>query len=87
MNEPFVKWVLSNSFLDNKEWVAGNADEGEPDYFCDGIPFEFTLACDKAVQDTFIMRLRSGKYSSDDLEKVVSPLDTMIKKIMKRYVV
>ena len=87
VNEPFVKWVLSKSFLAEKEWISGNADKGEPDYFYDGIPFEFTLACDEAVHDTFIMRLRSGKYSSNDLEKdICEYIQTSInKKANKNY--
>lgn len=67
-NEPFIKEIMS-AVLEDTVWMPGNPDNFEPDYFCDGIPFEFTLASDSKRKNNFIQRVQRGTYSSEDVEK------------------
>lgn len=67
-NEPFIKEIMS-VVLKDTVWIPGNPDIFEPDYFCDGIPFEFTLASDSKRKNNFIQRVQRGTYSSEDVEK------------------
>ena len=46
VNEPFIQKIMS-IVLERNNWVSGNPNIFEPDYFCDGIPFEFTIASEK----------------------------------------
>lgn len=67
-NEPFIKEIMS-AVLKDTVWIPGNPDNFETDYFCDGIPFEFTLASDSKRKNNFIQRVQRGTYSSEDVEK------------------
>ena len=67
-NEPFIKEIMS-AVLKDTVWIPGNPDIFETDYFCDGIPFEFTLASDSKRKNNFIQRVQRGTYSSEDVEK------------------
>lgn len=67
-NEPFIKEIMS-AVLKDTVWIPGNPDNFAPDYFCDGIPFEFTLASDSKRKNNFIQRVQRGTYSSEDVEK------------------
>lgn len=67
VNEPFVQQIMS-IVLERKNWTPGNPDLLEPDYFCDGIPFEFTIASDKKRKNNFIQKYRVGQYTSGDME-------------------
>lgn len=69
-NEPFIQHIMG-VVLERKNWTSGNPDLFEPDYFCDGIPFEFTIASDKKRKNNFIQKYRMGQYSSEDVEKEV----------------
>ncbi len=74
VNEPFIKRILSE-VLKNNNWEKGDPNKGEPDYFCDGMPFEFTLASDSKRKNNFIQRYfslgKSRGYSSDNVEQDV----------------
>lgn len=66
-NEPFVQDLMSKALgMDN--WIKGNPDKFEPDYFCNGKPFEITLVSDSKKKNSFIRRLQQGLYTSDDCE-------------------
>ena len=67
VNEPFVQQIMS-IVLERKNWTRGNPDLLEPDYFCDGVPFEFTIASDKKRKNNFIQKYRVGQYTSEDVE-------------------
>lgn len=70
-NEEFIK-IIMNSTLKNHYWKAGDPNKREPDYFCDDIPFEFTLASYNKSEShpyDFIKEYRLGLYSSKDVEK------------------
>ena len=67
VNEPFIQKIMS-IVLERKNWVSGNPNIFEPDYFCDGIPFEFTIASDKKRKNNFVQRYRFGKYTSEDVD-------------------
>lgn len=67
VNEPFVRQIMS-TVLQRENWVRGDADLLQPDYFCDGIPFEFTIASDKKKKNNFIQKYRAGQYTSEDVQ-------------------
>ena len=69
-NEPFIRHIMG-AVLERKNWTSGNPDLFEPDFFCDGIPFEFTIASDKKRKNNFIQKYRTGQYTSEDVEKEV----------------
>lgn len=70
VNEPFIKLILQRvTGID--DWVQGNPDKHEPDYFCGGTPIEFTLACDRETTFNYIQKLRKGVFESDDIEATV----------------
>lgn len=66
--EKFTKFVMEQ-LLPTGEWTRGDANKKEPDYFYNNIPFEFTLASDKKNNKNFIFRLKTGSYTSDNVEK------------------
>ena len=71
VNEKFIKLVMESIFTDG-EWIKGNANNEEPDYFFNNIPFEFTLASDKCTnsnKNNFINKVRKGQYTSENVEK------------------
>ena len=86
VNEPFIQQIMS-IVLERKNWTPGNPDLLEPDYFCDGVPFEFTIASDKRNKKNFIQRYRFGQYTSEDVETdVFSYIDTALRsKAEKNY--
>lgn len=67
VNEPFIQKIMS-IVLERKNWTHGNPDLLEPDYFCDGDPFEFTIASDKKKKNNFVQKYQVGRYSSEDVE-------------------
>lgn len=46
VNEEFTKLIMSQVIGQGK-WLPGDPTVNEPDYFCNGIPLEFTLASDR----------------------------------------
>lgn len=90
VNEPFIQMVME-FVLERTNWRHGNADSSEPDYFCDEVPFEFTIASDRKKKGNFIQRLQvqSMAYTSDDIEKdICQYIQTSIeKKLEKNYAV
>lgn len=67
VNEPFIQWIMS-TVLEKEEWKAGNPDQFEPDYFCSGIPFEFTIASDQKRKNNFVQRYQRGMYTSSNID-------------------
>ena len=67
VNEPFIQMLMSRVFPDTR-WVPGNPDKFEPDYFCSGTPFEFTLASDCKRKNNFIQKIRQKTYSTADAD-------------------
>lgn len=88
VNEPFVQQIMS-IVLERDSWTSGNPDLLEPDYFCDGIPFEFTIASDKKQKNNFIQKYRVGRYTSEDMETdVLEYIETALRsKAQKKYAV
>lgn len=68
VNEPFIQKIMS-SVLDQTEWTPGDPVKLEPDYFCKGVPFEFTIASNSKKKNNFIQKFMNGSYSSDDVEE------------------
>lgn len=67
VNEPFIQEIMS-TVLERDNWRAGIPETFEPDYFCDNVPFEFTLASNSKKKNNFIQKLQRGIYSTDDVE-------------------
>ncbi len=70
VNEPFIQRMMA-SVLPVGEWIPGNPDKFEPDYFYNGAPFEFTLASNSKKKNNFVQLYFSGNFSSEDVEQVV----------------
>ncbi len=74
--------------LRRANWRTGNPDVFEPDYFCDDIPFEFTIASDRKRKNNFIQKFfLKGTYSSGDVDQdafkyIMSSID---EKMTKKY--
>ena len=71
VNEEFIKFIMQK-FLPQREWIKGDANKKEPDYICDGKPYEFTLASDKCSnknKNNFIKKMKIGDYTSENVEK------------------
>ena len=77
VNETFIKTIMEN-VLEKGEWVLGNPNNFEPDYFYNNNPFEFTIASDTKRKNNFVQRFKTGKYTSEDAEK------DLIEYILKR---
>lgn len=86
VNEPFIQKIMGLA-LERKNWVQGDATKFEPDYFCDGVPFEFTIASDRKRKGNFIQRFHGGQYTSDDVEKDVFQYinESVHRKMEKNY--
>lgn len=86
VNEPFIQQIMQ-IVLGSKDWRPGNADKFEPDYFCDGIPFEFTIASNRKKKGNHIQELRSGTYTSEDVEQDVIQYirESVQQKLEKKY--
>lgn len=84
--EPFLREILG-VVLENQNWRQGDPNRGEPDYFCKGIPIEFTLASDDKAKGNFIQRLKRGVYQTSDLERDACEYiqRSIEKKLMKTY--
>ena len=67
INEPFIKKIMSH-VLKQDDWIPGDPNKKEPDYFCNGVPFEFTIASDSKRKNNFIQRYKSGSYKTNDIE-------------------
>ena len=88
VNEPFIQEIMS-MVLNRKEWKPGNPDKFEPDYFCDGVPFEFKIASDRKKKKNYIQRFRSATYESEDIEDdIIQYIQASIQqKLSKQYAV
>lgn len=86
VNEPFIQQIMRIA-LGHENWLPGNADNFEPDYFCDGVPFEFTIASDRKKKGNYIQKLRSGTYTSEDMEQDVIQYirESIQQKLGKKY--
>lgn len=67
-NEPFIQKLMSMIFPETT-WVPGNPDNSEPDYFCNGVPFEFTIASDSKKKNNFIQRIQRRTYSAESVDE------------------
>lgn len=87
-NEPFILKVMQE-VSGTSNWRQGDPRKFEPDYFCEDIPFEFTIASDQHNKDTFIRRFRAGEYTSENLESdIFRFIHTAVqKKASKQYAV
>lgn len=85
-HEPFTQ-TLMKIVLEKKQWRPGNANKGEPDYFCENTPFEFTLASNEKKKGNYIQKLKRGEYTTNDLEPEVLEYirKSIEKKIQKKY--
>lgn len=71
VNETFIKLLIENALsLEPGDWIKGNPNKFEPDYFHRNIPFEFTIASDRK-NNNVIRKLRNYDYTSDNLEEDV----------------
>lgn len=88
VNEPFIQEIMS-TVLSRTEWKLGNPDRFEPDYFCDGVPFEFTIASDRKKKKNYIQRFRSATYESEDIEDdIIQYIQASVQqKLSKQYAV
>lgn len=69
VNESFIKFVMGQALSSKSEdWMKGDPDKFEPDYFYRGSPFEFTLASDRKKKKNMIQRFMSHEYTSNNLE-------------------
>ena len=86
VNEPFVQKVLA-TVLGESEWTSGNAEKFEPDYFCGGIPFEFTIASNRKKKGNYIQKFYSGEYTTEDVEQDIFQYirESVQSKIEKQY--
>ena len=86
VNEPFIQRIMQ-IVLGRSNWVPGNANCFEPDYFCDGIPFEFTIASDRKNKGNYIQKFVSGRYTTEDMEQDIFQYirQSVQKKLEKQY--
>lgn len=68
VNESFIQKAMELA-LGCGNWIPGIADRFEPDYFCDGVPFEFTIASNRKKKGNYIQRVYSGSYTTNDVEQ------------------
>lgn len=67
-NEKFIQYIMSRTLLKN-DWRNGDPNKFEPDYFCDGVPYEFTLASAGENGGTYVRKIKNATYASNDVEK------------------
>lgn len=67
-NEPFIQKLMSMVFP-KTTWTPGNPDKFEPDYFCNGVPFEFTIASDSKKKNNFVQRIQRRTYSTENVDE------------------
>lgn len=86
VNERFVQEMMEFA-LECDNWVQGDANKFEPDYLCDGVPFEFTIASNRKKYGNFIELFYSGIYESDDVEDDVHQYirESISAKLKKSY--
>ena len=86
VNVSFIKKVIE-SVLTEGEWRPGAPDKRDPDYFYNGIPFEFTIASDSKKKNNFVQKFFSYIYSSGDIEQDVLSyiLERIQDKASKQY--
>lgn len=65
-NEPFIQKLMS-LIIPETTWEPGNPDKSEPDYYCNGVPFEFTIASDSKKKNNFVQRIQRHTYSTENL--------------------
>ena len=70
VNEPFIQKIMA-SVTNYQNWIPGNPNYYEPDYFADGKAFEFTIASDSRKKNNFIQRTLSATYATDDVQSDV----------------
>ena len=82
----FIKLIMGQ-VIGQSEWFSGNPTANEPDYFCNGIPLEFTLASDRKKKGNYIQRVMQHRYSTEDAEGDISKyiLASVDQKITKNY--
>lgn len=86
INEEFIQNVMRIA-LQIDDWREGNANYFEQDRLCGTVPFEFTIASDSRRKNTFVQKMKTGKYVSEDIDKdmfeyISTALD---KKAQKEY--
>lgn len=69
-NEPFIQMLMQFVFPETL-WRRGNPLKCEPDYFCDELPFEFTIASNRKDSQTLVTHLIRGQYHSENIEEEV----------------
>lgn len=86
VNEEFTKLIMSQVIGQGK-WLPGDPTVNEPDYFCNGIPLEFTLASDRKKKGNYIQRIMRHQYSTEDAESDISEyiIASVDQKIAKNY--
>ena len=86
VNEPFIQQIMRIA-LGRTNWAPGNADNFEPDYFCDGVPFEFTIASNRKKKGNYIQKFCSGTYTSEDMEQDIFQYirESIQQKLEKQY--
>lgn len=80
-NEEFMQYIMSRTLLKDG-WKRGDPNKFEPDYFCDGVPFEFTMASTGEKGDTYVRKIKNAEYASDDVEK--DAMDCILKSVEKK---
>ena len=90
VNEEFIKLIMGqvvDQVVGQCEWVSGNPTIYEPDYFCNEIPFEFTLASDRKKKGNYIQRVIRHQYSTEDAEGDISKyvIESVEQKLLKHY--
>lgn len=86
VNEPFIQEIMELA-LGRKNWRQGKPDKFEPDYLCDGIPFEFTIASDRKKKKNYIQRFRSATYETENVEDDIIQYirESVQQKLSKQY--
>ena len=86
VNEPFIQKTMGVA-LGRTNWTPGNADNFEPDCFCDGVPFEFTIASNRKKKGNYIQKFCSGTYTSEDMEQDIFQYirESIQQKLEKQY--
>lgn len=88
VNEPFIQKIMSIA-IESNQWLPGNPNRFEPDYFCDGVPFEFTVASDRKKKGNYIQKFYSGRYQTEDAQDDIFCYvkESIQQKLTKRYFV
>ena len=63
-----MQYIMSRTLLKDG-WKRGDPNKFEPDYFCDGVSFEFAMASTGEKGDTYVRKIKNAEYASNDVEK------------------